>query len=111
MMESVFEETFRDLLRFCFVEADSAFDTDRDFEFMDKELLELFPDPENQGVPGIEFPRFPPETCHFSYFNNIKLITDFNSSCKEQNRRAGGYDPGHPLARILNIPYLRHGRG
>ncbi|MCF0057278.1 hypothetical protein [Dyadobacter sp. CY356] len=49
LLKSAFEEAFSDLLRFFFKDADSLFDIERGFEFMDKELLELFPDLEKQG--------------------------------------------------------------
>lgn len=46
-LKSVFEETFPDLLRFYFDQADHLFDMDRGFQFLDKELRELFPELEN----------------------------------------------------------------
>ncbi|GAB2782632.1 hypothetical protein GCM10027275_27990 [Rhabdobacter roseus] len=49
LLKSAFEEAFPDLLRFFFPNADSLFDMDRGFEFMDKELSELFPELEKQG--------------------------------------------------------------
>ena len=41
LLKSAFEEAFPDLLRFFFKEADTLFDIDKGFEFMDKELSEL----------------------------------------------------------------------
>ncbi|WP_020594693.1 hypothetical protein [Spirosoma panaciterrae] len=49
LLKSAFEEAFPDLLRFFFSEADELFDMNRGFEFMDKELSELFPELEKQG--------------------------------------------------------------
>jgi predicted transposase/invertase (TIGR01784 family) len=49
LLKSAFEEAFPDLLRFFFKEADSIFDIERGFEFMDKELSELFPELERKG--------------------------------------------------------------
>lgn len=42
----VMEEVFDDLLRFCFSDAAQVYDLERGFEFMDKELAELYPEPE-----------------------------------------------------------------
>jgi hypothetical protein len=41
----VIEEVFDDLLRFIFPDADRVFDLERGFEFMDKELAEMYQDP------------------------------------------------------------------
>ncbi|MEO6685463.1 MAG: hypothetical protein ABIN24_05840 [Dyadobacter sp.] len=49
LLKSAFEEAFPDLLRFFFEATDSLFDLDRGFEFMDKELNELFPELERKG--------------------------------------------------------------
>jgi len=49
LLKSAFEEAFPDLLRFFFPQADTLFDMVRGFEFMDKELSELFPELEKQG--------------------------------------------------------------
>jgi len=49
LLKSAFEEAFSDLLRFFFENADTVFDLDRGFEFMDKELTELFPELEKKG--------------------------------------------------------------
>lgn len=49
LLKSAFEEAFPDLLRFYFQDADAIFDMERGFEFMDKELIELFPELEKQG--------------------------------------------------------------
>jgi len=49
LLKSAFEEAFPDLLRFYFQEADAIFDMERGFEFMDKELSELFPELEKPG--------------------------------------------------------------
>ena len=44
LLKSAFEEAFPDLLRFFFDKADIIFDIERGFEFLDKELSELFPE-------------------------------------------------------------------
>ncbi|GAB2775651.1 hypothetical protein GCM10027275_18460 [Rhabdobacter roseus] len=49
LLKGAFEQTFPDLLRFFFKEADALFDLERGFEFMDKELRELFPELEKRG--------------------------------------------------------------
>ncbi|MDR6196079.1 hypothetical protein [Siphonobacter sp. SORGH_AS_0500] len=49
LLKSAFEEAFPDLLRFFFKDADQLFDMQRGFEFMDKELMELFPELEKKG--------------------------------------------------------------
>ena len=49
LLKSAFEEAFPDLLRFFFTDADSIFNLERGFEFMDKELLELFPELAKKG--------------------------------------------------------------
>lgn len=49
LLKSAFEEAFPDLLRFFFDDADNIFNMSRGFEFMDKELSELFPELEKQG--------------------------------------------------------------
>lgn len=49
LLKSAFEETFADLLRFCFDNADDIFDMEKGFVFLDKELSELFPEIECKG--------------------------------------------------------------
>ena len=49
LLKSAFEEAFSDLLRFFFKQADIIFDIAKGFEFMDKELSELFPELEKNG--------------------------------------------------------------
>lgn len=49
LLKSAFEEAFADLLRFYFENAQDIFDLDRGFEFMDKELSEIFPELEKKG--------------------------------------------------------------
>jgi hypothetical protein len=44
----VMEEVFDDLLRFIFPDADQVYDLERGFEFMDKELAELYPEPDKE---------------------------------------------------------------
>ncbi|WP_254411460.1 hypothetical protein [Dyadobacter diqingensis] len=49
LLKSAFEEAFPDLLPFFFQNTESLFDLTRGFQFMDKELHELFPDLEKKG--------------------------------------------------------------
>ncbi|MCF0056650.1 hypothetical protein [Dyadobacter sp. CY356] len=49
LLKSAFEESFSDLLIFFFNDAALIFDLERGFDFMDKELTELFPDLEKKG--------------------------------------------------------------
>jgi hypothetical protein len=49
LLKSAFEEAFAELLRFFFPEADSIFDFSREFEFLDKELNEMFPELQRNG--------------------------------------------------------------
>jgi hypothetical protein len=46
LWKSLLEDVFDDLLRFVFPEADQVFDMQRGFEFLDKELNELAPEPD-----------------------------------------------------------------
>jgi hypothetical protein len=49
LLKSAFEESFPDLLSFFFPEANKIFAIERGFEFLDKELHELFPELEKKG--------------------------------------------------------------
>jgi hypothetical protein len=49
LWKSVLEEVFDDLLRFVYPGADQVFDMKRGFEFLDKELAEMYPEPEKEG--------------------------------------------------------------
>lgn len=49
LLKSAFEEAFPDLLQFFFQNTDALFDLTRGFQFMDKELHELFPELEKKG--------------------------------------------------------------
>lgn len=42
----VMEEVFDDLLRFIFPDADQFYDMERGFEFLEKELAEMYPEPD-----------------------------------------------------------------
>lgn len=42
----VIEEVFDDMLRFIFPDADEVYDMDRGFEFLEKELAEMYPEPD-----------------------------------------------------------------
>ena len=45
----VMEEVFDDLLRFIFPDADQVYNLERGFEFMDKELAEMYPEPDKES--------------------------------------------------------------
>ncbi|MBS1661503.1 MAG: hypothetical protein JST68_10685 [Bacteroidetes bacterium] len=45
LWKGMLERVFDDLLRFLFEDADKVFDLERGFEFLDKELAELYPEP------------------------------------------------------------------
>src|SRR6187402_72280 len=45
----IMEEIFDDLLRFIMHDADEEYDIERGFEFLDKELSEMYPEPEKQS--------------------------------------------------------------
>lgn len=49
LLKSAFEEFFPDLLRFFFPDADKVFDMKKGFEFLDKELHELFPEAQKKS--------------------------------------------------------------
>jgi hypothetical protein len=49
LLKAAFEELFPYLLRFCFADADDIFNFRKKPVFLDKELAELFPEPEKQG--------------------------------------------------------------
>ncbi len=49
LLKSAFEEAFPDLLRFYFKDADTLFDMEKGFQFLDKEMRELFPERTNSG--------------------------------------------------------------
>jgi hypothetical protein len=48
LWKSILEDTFEDFLRFFFHEADELFDFSKDFEYLDKELEQLFPPEDDQ---------------------------------------------------------------
>ena len=49
LLKAAFEESFPDLLHFYFKNADTIFDIAKGFEFLDKELNELFPELKTKG--------------------------------------------------------------
>lgn len=49
LWKSIMEEVFDDLLRFLFPKADSVFDMERGFQFLDKELSEMYPEPDKRS--------------------------------------------------------------
>jgi hypothetical protein len=49
LWKGMLEEVFDDLLRFLFPKADRIFNLDRGFEFLDKELAEMYPQPEKRS--------------------------------------------------------------
>ncbi len=46
LWKGILKNVFDDLLRFIFPEADKVFDTQKGFEYLDKELNELAPEPD-----------------------------------------------------------------
>ena len=51
MWKAVLEEVFEDFLRFFYSDADELFDMVKGFEYLDKELEQLFPPEDNQFAP------------------------------------------------------------
>ncbi len=51
LWKGILENLFDDFLRFFFPDADKLFDMKKGFEFLDKELEQLFPSPENMHSP------------------------------------------------------------
>jgi hypothetical protein len=49
LWKGILEEVFDDLLRFVFPNADQTFNIEKGFEFLDKELAELYPEPERKS--------------------------------------------------------------
>ena len=49
LWKMVMEEVFEDLQRFVYSDADHVYDLERGFEFLDKELGELYPEPEKKS--------------------------------------------------------------
>lgn len=49
LWKGILEEVFDDLLRFIFPKADQTFNMEKGFEFLDKELLELYPEPDKKS--------------------------------------------------------------
>jgi predicted transposase YdaD len=50
LWKMVMEEVFDDLLRFLYADADQVYDLERGFEFLDKELGELYPEPDKKSA-------------------------------------------------------------
>jgi hypothetical protein len=48
LWKGLLEWVFDDLLRFVFPDADERFDMQRGFAFLDKELAEMYPEPEKE---------------------------------------------------------------
>jgi len=51
LWKAVLEDVFDDFLRFFFADADQLFDFQRGFEFLDKELTQLFPPEKDEFQP------------------------------------------------------------
>ncbi len=49
LWKGMLEEVFDDLLRFVFPNADRTFDMKQGFEFLDKELAEMYPEPDKKS--------------------------------------------------------------
>jgi len=50
LWKAILEDVFDDFLRFFYQDADTLFDVDRGFEFLDKELEELFPQEDDTNI-------------------------------------------------------------
>jgi hypothetical protein len=50
LWKAILEDVFDDFLRFIYEGADTLFDIDRGFEFLDKELEELFPQEDDTNI-------------------------------------------------------------
>jgi hypothetical protein len=50
LWKGMLEEVFDDALRFIFRDADQEFDMHRRFEFLDKELIEMYPEPDKRSA-------------------------------------------------------------
>ena len=48
LWKGIMEEVFDDLLRFIFPDADQDYNMERGFEFLDKELAEMYPEPDKE---------------------------------------------------------------
>ncbi len=49
LWKGMLEEVFDDLLRFIFPDADQLFDLTKGFEFLNRELAELYPEPDKES--------------------------------------------------------------
>ena len=49
LWKGMMEEIFDDLLRFIYPEAERLIDMEREFEFLDKELGEMYPEPDKEA--------------------------------------------------------------
>jgi hypothetical protein len=50
LWKAILEDVFEDFLRFFYPNADEIFDIERGFEFLDKELEDLFPEMEHENI-------------------------------------------------------------
>jgi hypothetical protein len=51
LWKGILEEVFDDMLRFIFPDIDKVIDLKRGFVFLDKELEQMYPDPEESSRP------------------------------------------------------------
>jgi hypothetical protein len=51
LWKAALEDLFDDFLRFFYPEADQLFDLEKDFEYLDKELEQLFPPDQDKYAP------------------------------------------------------------
>ncbi len=83
----ILEEVFGDLLRFIYPDADEVYDMERGFEFLDKELAELNPQPDEDRKRALEWTRsgrfltFCVTTC---YLRNPKQIVNLITCSDKQ---------------------------
>ncbi|MCF2516537.1 Rpn family recombination-promoting nuclease/putative transposase [Dyadobacter sp. CY351] len=93
LWKSILEDTFEDFLRFFFPEADDVFDFSKDFEYLDKELEQLFP----------------PDNDHYSSKFVDKLVKVFTKEGQEEwilvHIEVQGYTDPHFADRMFTYYY------
>ena len=57
LWKGILEEVFSDLLRFLYPDAESRFNMKRRFAFLDKELAEMYPEPDKHSDTETEIGR------------------------------------------------------
>ena len=57
LWKAILEDLFEEFLRFFFPNADEIFDMEKGFQFLDKELEQLFPMQEDEFSPNLEIQK------------------------------------------------------